>query len=88
MNTKSKLFKKEREKPDHLWLDSWVCVYPCYIDADKSVLEGRKIAKEKAVKNPHAYHMAVACQKLGFSVVYEVCSYKRKKKRAQLMLVH
>ncbi|KAI8354560.1 signal recognition particle, SRP19 subunit [Choanephora cucurbitarum] len=49
----------------------WVCVYPCYIDVDKSVLEGRKIAKEKAVKNPHAYHMAIACQKLGFSVVYE-----------------
>jgi signal recognition particle subunit SEC65 len=51
---------------------SWVCVYPCYIDADKSAQEGRKIAKEKSVKNPHAYHMAIACQKLGFSVVYEV----------------
>ncbi|KAL9556919.1 hypothetical protein MBANPS3_001630 [Mucor bainieri] len=49
----------------------WVCVYPCYIDADKSAQEGRKIAKEKSVKNPHAYHMAIACQKLGFSVVYE-----------------
>ncbi|KAI8638278.1 signal recognition particle, SRP19 subunit [Parasitella parasitica] len=49
----------------------WLCVYPCYIDADKSVQEGRKIAKEKSVKNPHAYHMAIACQKLGFSVVYE-----------------
>ncbi|KAI7907259.1 signal recognition particle, SRP19 subunit [Cokeromyces recurvatus] len=49
----------------------WVCVYPCYIDADKTVQEGRKISKEKAVKNPHAYHMAVACQKLGFNVVYE-----------------
>ncbi|KAI8069758.1 signal recognition particle, SRP19 subunit [Gilbertella persicaria] len=49
----------------------WVCVYPCYIDADKTVQEGRKISKEKAAKNPHAYHMAIACQKLGFSVVYE-----------------
>lgn len=49
----------------------WVCVYPCYIDADKSVQEGRKIGKEKSVQKPHAYHMAIACQKLGFSVVYE-----------------
>ncbi|CEP10955.1 hypothetical protein [Parasitella parasitica] len=49
----------------------WLCVYPCYINADKSVQEGRRIAKEKSVKNPHAYHMAIACQKLGFSVVYE-----------------
>ncbi|KAG2234250.1 signal recognition particle, SRP19 subunit [Thamnidium elegans] len=49
----------------------WVCVYPCYIDADKSVQDGRKISKEKAVNNPHAYHMSIACQKLGFSAVYE-----------------
>jgi len=50
----------------------WVCVYPCYIDADKSLQEGRKISKSKAVKNPHAYHMALAVQKLGnMSVVYE-----------------
>ncbi|KAI8366630.1 signal recognition particle, SRP19 subunit [Radiomyces spectabilis] len=49
----------------------WVCVYPCYIDSDKSWKEGRKIAKEKAVKNPHAYHMALAVQQLGLSVVYE-----------------
>ncbi|KAI8099361.1 signal recognition particle, SRP19 subunit [Halteromyces radiatus] len=49
----------------------WVCVYPCYIDVDKSVNEGRKIVKEKAVKNPHAYHMAVAVQQLGLTVVYE-----------------
>ncbi|CAO3625250.1 unnamed protein product [Cunninghamella blakesleeana] len=49
----------------------WVCVYPCYIDVDKSVTEGRKILKEKAVKNPHAYHMAVAVQQLGLHVVYE-----------------
>ncbi|CAO3591744.1 unnamed protein product [Absidia cylindrospora] len=50
---------------------NWVCVYPCYIDADKSVNEGRKVVKEKAVKNPHAYHMAVAVQQLGLTVVYE-----------------
>jgi signal recognition particle subunit SEC65 len=54
------------------FLNSWICVYPCYIDVDKSIEEGRKIGKEKSVKNPHAYHMAIACQKLGFSVVYEV----------------
>ncbi|KAI8063179.1 signal recognition particle, SRP19 subunit [Gongronella butleri] len=49
----------------------WVCVYPCYLDLEKSVNEGRKIVKEKAVKAPHAYHMAVAVQQLGLNVVYE-----------------
>jgi signal recognition particle subunit SEC65 len=55
----------------------WVCVYPCYIDADKSLDQGRKIPKIKAVNKPHAYHMALAVQKLGnMSVVYEVsCGY-------------
>jgi signal recognition particle subunit SEC65 len=52
-------------------------VYPCYIDADKSLDQGRKIPKIKAVNKPHAYHMALAVQKLGnMSVVYEVsCGY-------------
>jgi signal recognition particle subunit SEC65 len=54
-----------------------VCVYPCYIDVDKSVNEGRKVIKEKAAKNPHAYHMAVAAQQLGFTVVYEVKSRRQ-----------
>ncbi|KAI8973587.1 signal recognition particle, SRP19 subunit [Mycotypha africana] len=49
----------------------WVCVYPCYINAEMSYKEGRKLSKEKCTKNPHAYHMALACQKLGLSVVYE-----------------
>lgn len=50
---------------------SWVCVYPCYIDADKSVSEGRKVIKKYAVSKPNAYHMALATQRLGLSVVYE-----------------
>lgn len=54
-----------------------MCVYPTYIDVDKSVADGRKIAKNKAVKDPHAYHMAVAVQMLGLSVVYETKRHPR-----------
>ena len=50
---------------------SWVCIYPVYIDADKTTSQGRKIREDLAVKNPHAYHMAVAVQQMGLSVVYE-----------------
>ncbi|KAG2189386.1 hypothetical protein INT44_004528 [Umbelopsis vinacea] len=51
---------------------NWICVYPCYIDADKSLEQGRRISKAKAVTKPHAYHMAMAVQQLGgMSVVYE-----------------
>ncbi|KAI7866123.1 signal recognition particle, SRP19 subunit [Spinellus fusiger] len=49
----------------------WVCVYPVYIDNSKSMTDGRKISKEKAVEKPHAYHMAIAAQSMGLPVVYE-----------------
>ena len=44
-----------------------MCVYPTYIDSDKSVTDGRKVAKNKAVKDPRAYHMAVAVQMLDWA---------------------
>lgn len=47
-------------------------MYPCYLNSEKTVREGRKIRKDKAHKNPTAYHIAVAVQSLGLSVVYEV----------------
>ncbi|RUP45592.1 hypothetical protein BC936DRAFT_147974 [Jimgerdemannia flammicorona] len=49
----------------------WVCLYPCYIDVDKSIEEGRKISKSLAVKNPHGFRIAHVVQSLGLSVVYE-----------------
>ncbi|KAG0164588.1 signal recognition particle subunit [Apophysomyces sp. BC1034] len=55
----------------------WVCVYPCYIDAAKTVKGGRRIVKEKAIEKPHAYFMALAVQKLGLSVVYESKTHAR-----------
>ncbi|KAI9249661.1 signal recognition particle, SRP19 subunit [Phascolomyces articulosus] len=50
---------------------NWVCIYPLYIDAGKTQGQGRKVREDIAVKNPHAYHMAIAVQQLGLSVVYE-----------------
>ncbi|OZJ01788.1 hypothetical protein BZG36_05259 [Bifiguratus adelaidae] len=50
---------------------SWICLYPIYIDKSKSLPQGRKISKEKAVDNPTGFHMAHAARQLGFSVVYE-----------------
>ncbi|CAD5208432.1 unnamed protein product [Bursaphelenchus xylophilus] len=32
----------------------WLCVYPIYINSEKTVEKGRRIAKEKAVRNPTA----------------------------------
>jgi len=32
--------------------ERWVCVYPTYINSNKSLKDGRRIAKEKAVDTP------------------------------------
>lgn len=50
----------------------WVCVYPVYLDRQRSIEEGRKVAKETAIENPTAREMAFACQKLKLHCVIEV----------------
>jgi len=30
----------------------WICIYPAYLNAKKSIADGRKIPLAKAVKNP------------------------------------
>ncbi|TPX48478.1 hypothetical protein SeMB42_g02974 [Synchytrium endobioticum] len=50
---------------------SWICCYPIYIDADKSVQEGRRIPKPLAVKEPNIFAMVEAVRRLGLSAVLE-----------------
>ncbi|KAL1917981.1 uncharacterized protein VTP21DRAFT_3247 [Calcarisporiella thermophila] len=50
---------------------TWVCVYPIYIDAGRSVESGRRIPKSKAVDNPHVFHMVHALKKLNMPVAFE-----------------
>lgn len=40
-----------KNKP-HSDRDRWICIYPAYINSKKTLAQGRKIAKEKAVENP------------------------------------
>ncbi|KAE8738821.1 hypothetical protein FOCC_FOCC015691 [Frankliniella occidentalis] len=32
--------------------DRWICIYPAYINSKKTLAQGRKVPKEKAVENP------------------------------------
>ncbi|KAK9845725.1 hypothetical protein WJX81_000634 [Elliptochloris bilobata] len=41
--------------------DRRVCVYPCYINAKRTVAAGRKIAKDKACENPTAPEIVDCC---------------------------
>lgn len=51
---------------------AWQVVYPIYIDAGRPYDKGRRIPKDKAVKNPIAKDMAEACRTLGVSCAFEV----------------
>ncbi|EFC43730.1 predicted protein, partial [Naegleria gruberi] len=50
-------------------------IYPVYIDKNKTLSQGRKIAKEKCVENPKATEIADICQHL--KIPYELEKTKR-----------
>ncbi|XP_060569228.1 signal recognition particle 19 kDa protein-like [Ruditapes philippinarum] len=41
--------------------ERWVCVYPAYINSKKTVKEGRRIPKDKAVENPSYIEIRDVC---------------------------
>ena len=47
---------------------STLYVYPCYIDFNFKLDEGRKISKEKSVENPTYQEIAQATTDLGFKI--------------------
>jgi signal recognition particle subunit SRP19 len=56
----------------------WYCIYAQYIDAKKTIREGRRLSKEKSVENPTLDEMAEICAyfKLPYVIEYTK-SYSR-----------
>ncbi len=50
----------------------WIAVYPVYINSKKTVAEGRRISKERAVENPQLNELGDICKHLNFEYVVEV----------------
>lgn len=53
-------------------LKQWCVVYPVYLNARKSIAEGRRIAVSKACDNPTPQEIHDVCKYLGFEVELEV----------------
>jgi len=49
----------------------WVVIYPIYLNAKKTVAEGRKISVPNAVDNPTINEIAEVCKFLGLESVIE-----------------
>jgi signal recognition particle subunit SEC65 len=52
-------------------IKDWTCIYPVYIDVDKSTKRGRMIPTSVAVKEPAAIYIAEAVKQLKFNAVLE-----------------
>jgi len=57
--------------------DKWV-LWPIYFDVDASRLEGRKVSKELAIKNPTVDEIFKAAKKLGLNPVKEEKAYPKR----------
>eukprot|EP01054_Gregarina_sp_Poly1_P000006 Gregarina_sp_Poly_1__5@NODE_1001_length_5410_cov_144_854950_g702_i0_p3_GENE_NODE_1001_length_5410_cov_144_854950_g702_i0NODE_1001_length_5410_cov_144_854950_g702_i0_p3_ORF_typecomplete_len190_score27_24SRP19/PF01922_17/4_6e26_NODE_1001_length_5410_cov_144_854950_g702_i032773846 len=55
----------------------WCIVYPHYIDAQRTVKQGRRLKKELAIQNPTAQGVAQACSTLQLRWVLEDKCYPR-----------
>ena len=53
-------------------LKQWCVVYPVYLNARKSIAEGRRIPVTKACDNPTAQEVHDVCKFLNFEVELEV----------------
>jgi len=49
----------------------WVVIYPVYLNAKKTIAEGRKIGVSNAVDNPTSNEISEVCKFLGFECIIE-----------------
>ncbi|XP_076438856.1 signal recognition particle 19 kDa protein-like [Babylonia areolata] len=57
--------------------ERWICIYPAYINSRKTVKEGRRIPKEKAVDNPSYTEIRDVCAAAGMVLGVENKTYPR-----------
>lgn len=67
--------------------ERFICIYPAYLNKAKSVSEGRRVPKEKAVENPNFQEIRMALDEAGYemgkSYMMEGKYYCREKSKEQ-----
>ena len=58
----------------------WMCLYPCYLDSNKRVSEGRRISKADGCPGPHPMEMLEVCKYLKLAALVEPKSHPRNPK--------
>ena len=68
--------------------ERFICIYPAYMNKLKSISEGRRIPKEKAVENPNYQEIKMVLDEAGYqmgsSYMMEGKFYSREKSKEQM----
>ncbi|OQV24657.1 putative Signal recognition particle 19 kDa protein [Hypsibius exemplaris] len=69
--------------PSVLAMKKWKCIYPSYINSKKTVVEGRRIRRDKCVENPTCQEIKDVLDNAGFRTVIEKKFYSREYTKEQ-----
>lgn len=64
--------------------ERWICIYPAYINSKKTIKEGRRIPKDKAVENPTYQEIRDVLAAAGMKVGVENKLYPRERSKELL----
>ncbi|KAH9518818.1 signal recognition particle 19kDa [Bulinus truncatus] len=62
---------------NHTDRERWICIYPAYLNSKKTLKEGRRVPKAKAVENPVVAEIRDVCAAAGFVLGVENKTYPR-----------
>jgi len=68
----------------HSDFERWVCIYPAYINSKKTIAQGRRIPKEKAIENPTHQEIRDVLVAAGLKVGVENKLYSRERSKELL----
>ncbi|ESO12968.1 hypothetical protein HELRODRAFT_126387, partial [Helobdella robusta] len=66
---------------NHADRERWLCIYPVYLNGKKTVAEGRRVPKTKAVDNPTASEIRDVLSALGLPIMMEDKVHPRERDR-------
>nr|CAD7438423.1 unnamed protein product [Timema bartmani] len=64
--------------------ERWICIYPAYINSKKTLAEGRRVSKEKAVENPTHQEIRDVLSAAGLKIGVENKLYSRERSKEML----
>ncbi|KAL1491975.1 hypothetical protein ABEB36_012485 [Hypothenemus hampei] len=64
--------------------ERWICIYPAYVNSKKTLAEGRRVTKSKAVENPTYQEIRDVLVAAGLNVGVENKQYSRERSKELL----